>query len=317
MKVWAFNGVEDKYAKEKELVYQSVKNGKSRFGGSEKDENNLLGETWSDCHSKQLFLLEIEVDDWIVHINTPSWGKCVAAKVTAKYAFDEGLKCSWGVDFRHVIEIDKNSVIEFDRRNENVLPSVNLRPMRRCQRIYAVQDFLQSLENLKQNRVTLQNGESKNLFHLRDETDKFLEKITSLIHTSHRGKDLERFLAMVFRRIAGVVDVNENGFGWKSDHGADLIITTNVIGFEHKIVVQIKSFEDKHYDLTAVGQVKTGIKEYGASAGMIITTAQRTEQLETEIQKVSEEIGCPIDLVAGDDVAKFVLKYAPDLLFRL
>lgn len=315
MKVWAFNKVPD--AEDRALIYESVKNGKSRFGWSYKDEHNLLGETWSDCHSKQWFLLEIEVGDWIVHINTPSWGKCVAAQVTAKYAFDEGLKCPSGVDFRHVIEVDKNSVIEFNRRDDNILPTVNLRPMKRCQRIYAVQDFLTSLENLKQNRVTLQDGESKNLFHLRDETDKFLGKITSAIHANHRGKDLERFLASVFRRVAGVVDVNENGFGWKSDYGADLIITTNVLGFENKIVVQIKSFGGEIYDLQAVHQVKTGIEKYGASSGMIITTAQKTEQLETEILKVSEEIGCQIDLVAGDDVAKFVLKYAPDLLFRL
>lgn len=105
------------------------------------------------------------------------------------------------------------------------------------------------------------------------------------------------------------------------DNGADLIVTTSClignVDVQNIIVVQIKSFDGDCYDLTAVNQIKTGIKEYGASAGIIITTAQRTEPLEIAIQEAFDEMGCPIDLLAGDDVAKFVLKHAPDLLFRL
>jgi hypothetical protein len=325
MKVWAFNGVEDKYAKEKEMVYQSVKNGKSRFGWSSKDGADLR-KPWTESHGKQAFLLQIEVGDWIVHINTPNWGKCTAAQVIKTYDFDEGLSCKWGgddviMDFRHVIEVDKNSVIEFERRDKNILPAVNLNPRQRYHRIYAVNDFLQSIENLKQNRVSLKDGERKELFHLRDETDELLKKITHLLHKTHKSKTLEHFLAEVFRKIPNVIYVKENGSGWGTDYGADLIVTASSpignIDFENILVVQIKSFGGEHYDLTAVEQVKTGIQQYKASAGMIITTAQRTEQLEAEIQKASDDIGCPIELLAGDDVAKFVLKYAPDLLFRL
>jgi hypothetical protein len=87
--------------------------------------------------------------------------------------------------------------------------------------------------------------------------------------------------------------------------------------FENKIIVQIKSFEGSHHDLDAVKQVKTGIEKYAGTAGMIITTGKKTEELESEIQKVSEEIGRPIDLLASDDVAKFVIKHAPELLFKL
>ncbi len=323
MKVFAFNGVNESGVKK--LVYESLKNGKSRFGWSSKDEDDLR-KPWAKSHSKQAFLLQIEIGDWIVHINTPSWGKCTAAQVTAKYNFDEGLQCNWGdgntsPEFRHFLEIDTNSIIEFNRRDENILPAVNLNPRQRYHRIYAVNDFLQSIENLKQNRVSLKDDERKELFHLRDETDELLKKITHLIHKTHKSKTLEHFLAEVFRKIPSVIYVKENGSGWGTDYGADLIVTASSpignIDFENILVVQIKSFGGEHYDLTAVEQVKTGIQQYKASAGMIITTAQRTEQLEAEIQKASDEMGCPIDLLAGDDVAKFVLKYAPDLLFRL
>ncbi len=319
MTIWAFNKVDDDQARK--LVYQSVINGKSRFGWSQKDEHNLKGNVWSEWHSKQLFLLQVKKGDWIVHINTPCWGNCVAAQATSEYGFDEGLECSWGRDFRHFIEVDTNSIVEFDRKDKNVLPTVNLNPRQRYHRIYAVDDFLKSIDNLKYNRVNLNDGESKEIFHLKEKTDKFLKEITSLIHETHRSKNLERFFSAVFKKIPGVIDVNENGFGWGTDYGADLIVTMRSsignIEFENKIVVQIKSFGGEHYDLSAVDQVKTGITKYNASAGMIITTAEKTEELENKIQEVSNEIDRPIDLLAGEDVAKFVLKNACDLVFRL
>ena len=318
MTVWAFNKVDDDA---RELVYQSIKNGVSRFGWSQRDEHNLkLKDNWSSWHSKQLFLLQIKKGDWIVHINTPVWGKCIAAKVKKEYDFDEGLKCSFSYDFRHCFSIEKETVIEFDRRDDNVLPSVNLRPRGRYQRVYAEEDFKKSISHLKNKKINLSDTESKGEFYLKKKTESFLDEITKSIHSMNKGKDLERFLAKVFREIDGVVDVNENGFGWKTDNGADLIVTTNnSIGnlvFENKIIIQIKSFEGNHNSLQAVSQVREGIEKYAANAGMIITTGNSTEQLENEIQRVSEEINCPIDLLAGDDVARFVIKHASQLIFK-
>jgi len=319
MTIWAFNKVDDDNCRNK--VYQSFKEGISRFGWSQEDDNNLKGKKWSKNHSKQLFLLQVKKGDWIVHINTPSYGKCVAGRVKTEYNFDEGLDC-WGAkDFRHSFEIEKDTIIEFNRNDKNILPTVNLRPRQRYHRIYAVQDFLKSIDNLKNKTVTLEKGESKEVYHLKDKTKHYLKEITDLLHNTHKSKNLERFMAEVFRKLPNVVDVNENGFGWKTDYGADLIVTTKSsignLDFENIIVVQIKSFEGKHYDLNAVEQVKTGIDKFNANAGIIITTAQKTEQLEDKIQKISNEIDKPIDLIAGEDVAKFVIKYASDLIFKL
>jgi hypothetical protein len=46
----------------------------------------------------------------------------------------------------------------------------------------------------------------------------------------------------------------------------------------------------------------------------LITTAESTEQLEEKVLRTSEEIGKTIDVLAGSDVAKFVLTHAPKLL---
>lgn len=100
MNVWAFAKVDDDAARK--LVYESIKKGKSRFGWSG-DLDSDLRKKWD---SKQAFLLSIKNDDWIVHVNMPQWGRCVAVRVIGEYAHDEGLKCEWGNDFRHFVPID-------------------------------------------------------------------------------------------------------------------------------------------------------------------------------------------------------------------
>lgn len=317
--IWAFNQVDDAEAKRK--VYASIKNGISRFGWSQEDNHNLKGDVWSNWHSRQLFLLEIKIGDWIVHINTPSYGKCIAAEVISEYNFDDGLQFNGWVDFRHSFKIDTESIVEFDRIDENILPTVNLRPRYRYHRIYAVTDFLQSIENIKNKNINLNKGESKEIYHLKDKTEKYLVEITKLLHSTHHSKNLERFMASVFRKLPNVINVNENGFGWKTDDGADLIITIKTsignLDFDTNVVVQIKSFEGEHYDLTAVEQIENAIAKFGAHAGIIITTAKKTENLEKEVQKISDKINKPIDILAGEDVARFVIKHASDLIFKL
>ncbi len=66
MTIWAFNRADDEDARKQ--VYQSLLHGKSRFGWSQKKEHNLkLKENWTNWHPKQLFLLQVKPNDWIVH----------------------------------------------------------------------------------------------------------------------------------------------------------------------------------------------------------------------------------------------------------
>ncbi len=86
---------------------------------------------------------------------------------------------------------------------------------------------------------------------------------------------------------------------------------------EDTLVVQVKSYEGEHWNTNAVAQIKTAIETFDANAGMIITTARTTENIEREIEKASNELNIPISLIAGENVAKFVLKYGKDLLFDI
>ena len=317
MTIWAFNKPDT--SEKRKLLYESVNNGKSRFGWSWEDEHNLeLKNNWSDQHSRQLFLLNIKEGDWIVHINMPKWGWCVAAKVIGQYKFDEGITFeNGGRDFRHFFEIDVGSIVEFVRRHKAIDTRVNLKPRGRYHRVYAVEEFHQSMKDIKNGKEITENREQH---HLWKGTNEFLERISHMIHETHKGKKLERFLADVFGRIPGV-EVQENGSGWGTDHGADLILTVKVtvgesIDFDYKIVVQVKSYEGEVVSKTAVRQIKTAVNEYKADAGMIITTGKRTKTLEKAVSDAAENLNRPVVLLADNEVAEFAIKNAADLIFR-
>ena len=316
--IWAFNKANDR--EDRLLIHKSVLAGKSRFGWSSSDTNDLSKEENLQIkyNRRQLRLLEVKPGDWIVHRNTPEFPKFIVARVTSEYKFDEGLQCSGRIDFRHCFELDTDTIVEFDRLDANVLPTVHLNQLKRLEEINQVDDFLASIENLKEGAVVLDEGESREEYHLRAKMDKELLSVAAnLIHKTHKGKKLEGFLAKVFREIPEVEDVDEHGKKGGEDHGADLIVTMrDPLDFVRTIIVQVKSFGGKHYDLRAVKQVKTGIKEFEGDAGMIITTADRTEKLEAEIEKISEEIDRPITLLAGPEVSAFVIKHTPKLLLN-
>lgn len=161
--------------------------------------------------------------------------------------------------------------------------------------------------------------------------DSFLERefkqilgdITTKIQHNNPGKDLERFLAAVFRNVPGVTEVKENGFGWCGDDDADLIIkytSERIKSFDSKEeiwVVQVKSYVGEHWDTNAVSQLKNAIEVFDADVGIIITTGERTQALETAFEKLFDEVSkknVSINLIAGVEVAQFVLRYGLDLL---
>ena len=320
--VWAFN----RFPGMEQEIYNSLKNdGKARYAWAVADNHNLLLENnWSEFHSKNRFLLQIQPGDWIVYINTPFYGRCTAVKVISDYDYDKGLLKKWDgyYDLRHFFQIDKESIIEFDRRDPNVLPTVNLKPRSRYHRVYDRQGFIKSIENLRNKAVNLK-GKTREIYHLREDTNRYLREITSSIQKMHKSKALERFFCQVFEKIPNVVSVKANGFGWKSDDGADLIVDVKAsignMDLDNKITVQIKSYTGDHNDLGIVDDTKRAIKQFQPSGAIMITTANATENLENKVDELRnrDDIDIPIELIAGEDVAKFVLKYAPDLVFNL
>ena len=147
--IWAFNKADDR--EDRLLIHKSILAGKSRFGWSGEDINDLSDENnyWREENRLQRRLLEVKPGDWIVHRNTPEPPNFIAAQVTSGYQFDEGLQRANGrIGFRHYFEVDKETVVPFNRLDPNVPPKVHLNQRQRLERIYEVADFLAFIDNL-------------------------------------------------------------------------------------------------------------------------------------------------------------------------
>jgi hypothetical protein len=330
MTIWVFNTPDSPEAVE--FVYASLKQGFSRFGWSYVDTADLkvmdqkgwdnLTEAEQDCYNRAWFLLGVEKDDWVVHVNVPEWGTCTAGKVKSGYQFDKntnrigaGTYTETG-DFRHMVELDASTFITFNRNDPNVSPYISrrLKLQGHYWRIYDTGRFIQTIENLKNNTVKADDKKAPG-YYLRNEIKPQLSKITSLIQDNNPEKKLETFTAKIFEHIPNVNAVKVNGSGWGTDYGADLIVNytsglpINGLQTDETLVVQVKSFTGTHYSTEAVEQIKTAIKKYNATAGLILSTAQASEELLKNIEELQSEMEKPIGLICGEDVAAFVLKY--------
>lgn len=108
MTIWALKGPStadynqeeyNKYNKTLEFLSNSIKQGTSRFGWSyfqTADLEQLQNKPWHEMSqdeqsswAKAGFLLDIEPGDWVVHINVPYWGACLAGEVSKSYSFEQ------------------------------------------------------------------------------------------------------------------------------------------------------------------------------------------------------------------------------------
>lgn len=314
-----------------DFVYKSlVEDHVSRFFWSYREDCDLriLNKmTWDqmddvqiDCWKHAHRLLDFKKGDWILHINVPRYGMVTAAQILEEYDYDNNLPEGHD-DGRHCFKIDSNTLITFDRNDTRVHSylSARLKLQRALWRIYCVEHFEKTLKELKETALTDKN------VHFIKETNQTLKNFTKIIQSNYPGKKLEYFLAEVFKQIPEVLDVKVNGSQWGTDYGADLIVTYAGSFYDRfaiepqTLVVQVKSFEGEHWDTKAVDQLKTAINKYEATMGIIMTTGERTQALEDKFKILVDEFNkihknVPIYLLAGIEVAQFVLRNGMDIL---
>ena len=342
MAIYAFRApsnndyIESELREIKKFLTDSVcKNSRMKIGYSlSYNLRDLEGKKWDDMNSDEALcykqchsLLDVRKGDWIVQINLPDYGKCIAAQADGEYAF--GRACDIYGDFEHEIPVDKNTIVVFDRNDPRILPIISgsLKNRRFHWKIGSESEFIDSIKSIKEKPLPIPDGYTPNLRHLKGEFGKILGKLTQCIHDTHLGKDLEHFIAEVFRQVPNVDEVIENGTIHRGDSGADLLVNyhTSIPGFDSErietMVVQIKSYEGEHWDTNAVEQLENAIKTFNANSGLIITTGIETEQLKEAFEKLRVKLNkggekIPISLISGEGVARFVLENARGILLE-
>ena len=83
-------------------------------------------------------------------------------------------------------------------------------------------------------------------------------------------------------------------------------------------MIQVKSFTGDHWETNAVNQLAEAVEKYQATAALLLTTAEATsplldaiESLRTQLEPKHVNVG----LIAGQDVARFMLRFGGNLLF--
>ena len=321
MAVYVYNPPEGEEAIS--FVYKALTNperGVSRFFWSYTDKADLsflMGKSWEemdeeerDCWSHGKYLLRINPGDYIAHVNVPEYGKVTVGRVVSYYYFDKEMPFGDGNQC-----FDVEDVFTFDRNDERIHPraSSGLK--------HQGAHWCPSGQDELLEAFAIVRGEKKlddDFSYTSKEMNEVFKSFAAKLQRLNPGKALEAFMAEVFRKVPGVTNVIENGSGWGTDNGADLIVSyrKGIPGYEEEeaIVVQVKSYEGAIYSTEAIRQINDALKKFDAVSGLIITTADSTPVVEEAVAKLSDELGKPVYLMAGQDTARFVLRYGIDLL---
>lgn len=305
------------------FTYKSLTNsekGVSRFFWSyteKADLHSLETKTWAemdedeqDCWYYGHYLLRIKPSDYIAHVNVPAPGLVTVGRVVSEYYFDRAMPFGDGnhcFDVEDIFEFSRNDSRLHPRARRGLMPR-HARECPRCQ-----DELLESFDIIRGVKKV-----NDNFSFVTEEADELFRAFAAKVQSWNPGKKLEAFMAEVFRRVPCVTNVIENGSGWKTDNGADLIVTYSkgIPGYEEEetIVVQVKSYEGEMYTTKAVEDINNALEKFEAYSGMIITTADSTPAVEEAVKKLSAELGKPVYLMAGQDTARFIMKYGIDLL---
>ena len=305
-------------------IVDGLGKGEGRFGWSyvqtadlHELQRRIQAHGWSsltpeeqDCN--QQFLLQFKAGDHVVYINVPTYGECTTARLTGPYfwRWDDS-------DFNHRFPIDVASVQTFSRTDSRVEPALEsrLRLQSRQWRIKTEREFQNLLDGLAAGGPARQRTASDHASLLRVALEGILLDVTKEVHRTHPRLSLEPLMARVFKSVPGV-DATE-GMG-THDKGADVIVVYEQVHplsgrpQKRKCVVQVKSYEQAHWDTQAVDDIRRAFKTHpDANEGLIVSTAtEGSSALDDALAELRREFpDRPVDLLLGKDLALYLLQH--------
>lgn len=337
MKVWAIqapvdNNTDTKEAKElNNFLTVSLYNGISRFGWSSANNADLnilklknlsnINRVELEYWNKAKFLLNIKPGDWVVHINLPKKGYCIAAKVVGKYEFDEyETKCR---DYKHILTIDISSLIKFDRNDAAILPKISsqLKLRGSSWMLSDTQSFLESIKNIKLNLAPRKRDSNDKILYLQKSVEPLFTAITEKINCYYPKDKLRFLIATVMEKIPNLFSVEIKYDGTFFLNNGEIYVTTQIINpvtgtiKKELLLVLINLYENELFETSIKNQIEEAIDIYKIDAVMIVDINNKTPNLKENLNQLSTEINKPINLLAGNDVTKFIVKHYPEIIF--
>jgi len=306
------------------LVPQWLRNGEGRFGWSYVETGNLrdlrdriaaqgwdsLDDEEQDCYHEPL--LSLDSGDHVVYLNVPAWGRCTLAEVAGTYFW------RWGDnDFNHRFAVDPDSVHVFDRYDARIAPALGarLRLRGRCWRVHAEEEFMTLVDSLRGDARRDAGNRGDDLHGLTDEPKPLLSAVREKIGHRRRDRELARLVEQVFRRVAGVRSVTRRPEG---EGGAELVVEVeagSIPDLLQTLVVRVMAGRGTLPAASVVDDLRQAFAARDADVGLIVSTsANRDPALERELDRLREDTAKPVGVLAGDELAAFCMRHAPDLV---
>src|SRR5262249_37573026 len=132
-----------------------------------------------------------------------------------------------------------------------------------------------------------------------------------LMQQRYKGAELEQLVQRLFKRIYRDPK-NDDGrvdhWGGAGEKGADLIVfTSDPLGIDYKIAVQVKMHEGVHDDTHALEQIRQAHEAHRVHAGVVVTTASKTSKRFDETRDALEaELAIEIKVITRDELVELV-----------
>lgn len=253
----------------------------------------------------------VQPGDIIVLPNLPEQGKWVLARVTGGYRYE----ISEHGDYGHIVAVEpirrrdgKIAVVEAD----NEIVAAPLRAsMRSLSRTWSIDSLGTSVDRII---AAIEQGQDiATAEPAAQKLERTLAEIRAAawesIRGNYKGAELEHFVHRLFERIYPRGRVEP--WGGPAENGADLIVyTTDELGIEYKIAVQVKCYEGAIASVDAIHQIERAHRIHKVDAGVIVTTAVAAEEKFLALRdQIEGELGIDIRVIVRDEFIGLVLQH--------
>jgi hypothetical protein len=253
--------------------------------------------------------------DIVIVPNHPKQGRWRLAEVIGPYRFELASTGPAAADYGHIVPVAvllnaKGEAAEVEADNMHVHARLRA-TMRNLSRMWSVDALARPIENLI---AAIKLG--KDTTTTQSEAEKFdsllkatKQAVWESIRAQYRAAELE---GLVHRLMSAVyADGRVEHWGGAGEKGADLIVyTSDALGLEYKVGIQVKMHEGTHDDAHALAQLRRARLEHRIDAGVVVTTAERvSDGFEAQRGLVEQELGIDIRVIAREELLVLVMRY--------
>ena len=289
-----------------------------RIISAAREQGVPLSEKQEDCWKGNRRLLPTEPDgvklgDYIITPHLPKEGVWSIVKVTGGYCYKIHPEAG---DFGHILKVE---LINRDRPINPMCAAVAA-PLRETAktrfRMWNVDHLAEQVRRLvkaveRGNDVSQPEPVTEKLASIHELA---ATAIKNELRDRFQAAEFEKPIKMLLDRIYGEGNVERHA--GPRERGADFVCSsTDGLGVQHSVAVQVKMFRGTVASLDPLDQIRRAHENYEKiSAGVVLTMAEDfAEDFMARKEALERELSIPIHLLSSKEVVDLFMKHLPDL----